>query len=193
MGDWNEERNTADLRAAGGRNRVTDKTDTLLTDEASILDLDELKPLMAEGAEKGVLTFEQIAGALEEVEVSKEQVAELHGYLEEQGIDVVGADGKAARSESTKLEAAAEARRAQVDAPKKAELDLTVEPSLDSLRLYLRSIGRVPLLTAEREVALAKRIERGGDLLERQDALLLALGDQRPELIEVDDGGFVVE
>jgi RNA polymerase primary sigma factor len=140
---------------------VTDKTDTLLTDEASILDLDELKPLMAEGAEKGVLTFEQIAGALEEVEVSKEQVAELHGYLEEQGIDVVGADGKAARSESTKLEAAAEARRAQVDAPKKAELDLTVEPSLDSLRLYLRSIGRVPLLTADEEVALAKRIERG--------------------------------
>jgi RNA polymerase primary sigma factor len=38
---------------------------------------------------------------------------------------------------------------------------LTVEPSLDSLRLYLRSIGRVPLLNAEEEVALAKRIERG--------------------------------
>ena len=40
-------------------------------------------------------------------------------------------------------------------------MDLTVEPSLDSLRLYLRSIGRVPLLSAEEEVALAKRIERG--------------------------------
>ena len=38
---------------------------------------------------------------------------------------------------------------------------MTVEPSLDSLRLYLRSIGRVPLLSAEEEVALAKRIERG--------------------------------
>jgi RNA polymerase primary sigma factor len=45
--------------------------------------------------------------------------------------------------------------------PKKVELDLTVEPSLDSLRLYLRSIGRVDLLTAEQEVMLAKRIERG--------------------------------
>jgi RNA polymerase primary sigma factor len=44
---------------------------------------------------------------------------------------------------------------------KRPEIDLTVEPSLDSLRLYLRSIGRVPLLTAEEEVALAKRIERG--------------------------------
>ncbi len=40
-------------------------------------------------------------------------------------------------------------------------MDLGVEPSLDSLRLYLRSIGRVPLLSAEEEVALAKRIERG--------------------------------
>ena len=40
-------------------------------------------------------------------------------------------------------------------------LDLTVEPSLDSLRLYLRSIGKVELLTAPEEVSLAKRIERG--------------------------------
>jgi RNA polymerase primary sigma factor len=47
------------------------------------------------------------------------------------------------------------------DADKRPEVDLTVEPSLDSLRLYLRSIGRVPLLSAEEEVALAKRIERG--------------------------------
>ena len=42
-----------------------------------------------------------------------------------------------------------------------AEIDLTVDPSLDSLRLYLRAIGRVPLLNAEEEVCLAKRIERG--------------------------------
>jgi RNA polymerase primary sigma factor len=44
---------------------------------------------------------------------------------------------------------------------KQAEVDLAVEPSLDSLRLYLRSIGRVPLLSADEEVSLAKRIERG--------------------------------
>jgi RNA polymerase primary sigma factor len=44
---------------------------------------------------------------------------------------------------------------------KRAELDEMVEPSVDSLRLYLRSIGRVPLLSAEEEVILAKRIERG--------------------------------
>src|SRR5450631_1291416 len=46
-------------------------------------------------------------------------------------------------------------------AESRSELDLSVEPSLDSLRLYLRAIGRVPLLSAEEEVSLAKRIERG--------------------------------
>ncbi len=50
---------------------------------------------------------------------------------------------------------------------KKQELDLTVEPSLDSLRLYLRSIGAVDLLTAGSEVELAKRIERGDMLAKR--------------------------
>ncbi len=135
----------------------------LLADEASIADLDELRPLIAEGQEKGVLTFEQVAGALEEVDVTKEQVQELHAYLDEQGIDVVGSDGKAATSDAAKVEAAAEARRQAADGEntKKAVVDLTIEPSLDSLRLYLRSIGRVPLLTAEEEVSLAKRIERG--------------------------------
>jgi RNA polymerase primary sigma factor len=44
---------------------------------------------------------------------------------------------------------------------KGAEIDLTVEPNLDSLRLYLGTIGRVPLLSAHEEVSLAKRIERG--------------------------------
>jgi RNA polymerase primary sigma factor len=140
---------------------VSDKP--LLADDTSIVDLEELRPLIAEGQEKGVLTFEQIAGALEDVEVSKEQVQELHAYLDEQGIDVVGADGKAATSEAGKVEAAAEARRQQTDpeVAKKPVVDLTIEPSLDSLRLYLRSIGRVPLLTADEEVSLAKRIERG--------------------------------
>ncbi len=136
----------------------------LLADETSIADLDELRPLIAEGQEKGILTFEQIASALEEVEVTKEQVQELHSYLDEQGIDVVGADGKAATSEAAKVEAAAEARRqptGEAEQTKKPVVDLTIEPSLDSLRLYLRSIGRVPLLTAEEEVSLAKRIERG--------------------------------
>ncbi len=135
----------------------------LLSDEAPIHEMDELRQLIAEGQEKGSLTFERIATCLEEIEVTKEQVGELHAHLIEQGIEVVGADGRPATSEGGRVEAAAEARKRSdgADEPKKPEIDLTVEPSLDSLRLYLRSIGRVPLLTAEQEVSLAKRIERG--------------------------------
>jgi RNA polymerase primary sigma factor len=141
---------------------VSTKTDGLLADEAPIWELEDLRQLITEGQERGFLTFEQIANTLEEVEVTKEQVQDLHTHLEEQGIDVVGADGRLATSEAQKVEAAAEARKQPGDnAPKKPEIDLTVEPSLDSLRLYLRSIGRVPLLTAAQEVELARCIERG--------------------------------
>jgi RNA polymerase primary sigma factor len=145
------------------------KTDALLAGDASITEIDELRPLIAEGQERGFLTFEQIATALEEVEVSKEQVTELHAYLEGEGIDVVGADGKLATSEGGRFEPAGGRQEAKTtpDA-RKPEIDLTVEPSLDSLRLYLRSIGKVQLLTADREVELARRIERG-DLVAKQE------------------------
>jgi RNA polymerase primary sigma factor len=132
----------------------------LLADEAPITELDELRPLIAEGQERGFLTFGQIEACLEEVEVTKEQLQELHSYLEEQGIDVVEADGKPLKRDAAGGDNAS-AVQSQSEERKKLEIDLTVEPSLDSLRLYLRSIGRVELLTAEQEVMLARRIERG--------------------------------
>ena len=142
------------------------KTHNLL-DEQGIWELDELRALIAEGQDRGFLTFEQIAGVLEEADVTKEQVMDLHAYLDEHGIEIVGADLKPATSESGRVEAVAEAR-VNKEPVRKPEIDLTVEPSLDSLRLYLRSIGRVQLLTADKEVALAKRIERG-DLAAKQE------------------------
>jgi RNA polymerase primary sigma factor len=148
---------------------VSTKNEALLTDEAAIAEVDELRTLIGTGQERGYLTFEEISARLEEVEVTKEQLRELHEYLDEQGIDVVsGADGAPATSEGGRVEAAAaERERPRPDQPKKPEIDLTVEPSLDSLRLYLRSIGKVELLTAGQEVSLAKRIERG-DMMAKQ-------------------------
>ncbi len=143
----------------------------LLSDEAPIAELDELRPLIAEGQERGFLTFDQIATCLEEIDVTKEQIQELHVYLDDQGIDVVEADGRLARSEAGSIERdTREAAAPQPDRPKKVEVDLTVEPSLDSLRLYLRSIGRVNLLTADQEVSLARRIERG-DMAAKQQMI----------------------
>jgi RNA polymerase primary sigma factor len=150
---------------------VSNKAIVLLSDEAPIVELDELRPLIAEGQERGFLTFDQIAACLEEVEVTKEQVQELHAYLDEHGIEVVEADGRLAKSEAGSVEAsAAQAAEPTPEQRKKVEVDLTVEPSLDSLRLYLRSIGRVSLLTAEQEVILARRIERG-DMLAKQQMI----------------------
>ena len=149
---------------------MSDKSTILLSDDAPIAELDELRPLIAEGQERGFLTFEEIRACLEESEVTKEQVLELHSYLDDQGIDVVDGDGRPAKSENSSIEASAAAAsepRPEQNSSKKVEIDLTVEPSLDSLRLYLRSIGRVALLTAEQEVSLAKRIERG-DMIAKQ-------------------------
>jgi RNA polymerase primary sigma factor len=139
-------------------NGVADDAAAGLDGERPFADSDELRALIAQGRERGYLTFEEIAGTLEEVEVTKEQVQHLHGYLIEHGVDVIAGDGLTAYKES---------KAGQPDAPKKPELDLTVEPSLDSLRLYLRSIGRVELLTAEQEIELAQRIERGDMVAKR--------------------------
>ena len=70
-------------------------------------------------------------------------------------------DTGAAEMEGGEVEFDHVALRSRLEEIHKAELDLSAEPSVDSLRLYLRSIGRVPLLNAEEEVALAKRIEKG--------------------------------
>ncbi len=150
---------------------MSDKATALLSDEAPITEFEELRPLIASGQERGFLTFDEIANCLEEVDITKEQIQELHAYLDDQGIEVVEADGRLAKSEGGSIEANAEqAAEPRPDQRKKVEIDLTVEPSLDSLRLYLRSIGRVHLLTAEQEVQLARRIERG-DMIAKQQMI----------------------
>jgi RNA polymerase primary sigma factor len=72
---------------------------------------------------------------------------------------VIAADEQVLRDASNRE--GAQALSPRLAELRRAELDEVIEPSVDSLRLYLRSIGRVRLLTAEEEVSLAKRIERG--------------------------------
>jgi RNA polymerase primary sigma factor len=123
------------------------------------LEGEELRDLITEGQERGYLTLDEVATRLEEMDLSEDQVRELHGHLAEVGVEVIAGDVEPALA--TPEVKAVEAVEAEEPAAKRPEIDLTVEPSLDSLRLYLRSIGKVELLTAEQEVFLAKRIERG--------------------------------
>jgi RNA polymerase primary sigma factor len=117
----------------------------------AIVEADELNGLLAEAHERGYIAVQALAEVLEPLELSREQVHQLHDLLEDQGIELLTEGGSVAE-EADVSDSSQEAA---------AELDLGVEPSLDSLRLYLRTIGRVPLLTAAQEVELAQRIERG--------------------------------
>jgi RNA polymerase primary sigma factor len=159
----------------------------LVATEISVVELEEVQAGIAEGKEHGFLTAGAFASIVEEADLNSSQAHDLVSYLEEHGIEIVAS--VSARAETTVLaeppgstdgaeqlsgpeddslegdEEESEvdhlALRSRLDELRKAEVDLSVEPSVDSLRLYLRSIGRVPLLTAEEEVNLAKRIERG--------------------------------
>src|SRR5216117_21822 len=115
-------------------------------------DAAELQRLVQEGVEKGVLNYDEIASGLEDVELTKEQIEDFYTYLIDHGVELM--EGETHKHPPHE----------QLPTPeeeKGPKLDLSVEPSLDSLRLYLREIGKVSLLTADQEVYLAKRIERG--------------------------------
>jgi RNA polymerase primary sigma factor len=137
--------------------------------EARVPEIEELRALATEGRERGYLTFEEIAACLEEVEVTKEQVVEFRTHLLDAGVEIV-AESERPGGGLVAMPDGDGAQPAQGSSQRKPEIDLTVEPSLDSLRLYLRSIGRVDLLTAGQEVTLARRIERG-DMLAKQQMI----------------------
>ncbi len=124
----------------------------MLSVDISLPESEELHRLIEQGLEKGFLTYDEIVSSLDEVELTKEQVEDFYTYLIDHSVELVeGVEHKSLPHEEPPAE------ELKV-APK---LDLSVEPSLDSLRLYLREIGKVPLLTAGQEIYLAKRIERG--------------------------------
>ena len=126
----------------------------MLTVDISLPDVEELHKLVQDGQEKGFLTYDEIVAGLEEVELTKEQIEDFYTYLIDHSIELM-------EGEKFKHPPHEQPALAEEEAQKGPKLDLTVEPSLDSLRLYLREIGKVPLLTADQEVYLAKRIERG--------------------------------
>ncbi|MDP9262177.1 MAG: sigma-70 family RNA polymerase sigma factor [Actinomycetota bacterium] len=126
----------------------------MLTVEITLPEVEEIQKLVADGTEKGFLTYDEIVNGLDDVELTKEQVEDFYTYLIDHNIELVeGVEHKTPPHEQPQPE--------EDKLPPAPKLDLTVEPSLDSLRLYLREIGKVPLLTADQEVTLAKRIERG--------------------------------
>jgi RNA polymerase primary sigma factor len=118
---------------------------------------DELAKLIDTGKEKGYLTFGEVNDLLPGEITSPDELDDLMTTINTQGIDVLSGDGRMG-ADRDKYEPEAGEESDDV------ELDLspgTLEKTNDPVRMYLREMGTVPLLTREGEVEIAKRIERG--------------------------------
>ena len=123
---------------------------------ADLEELDEVKGLVARGLRVGVLTHGEIALATADLGFEEADLEELLGLLDGREIELVEELDPALAAPSIERAPDKRGRRK----PKTA-LDLKPDMTTDSLQLFLKDIGKVRLLTAQEEVDLAKRIERG--------------------------------
>jgi RNA polymerase primary sigma factor len=117
---------------------------------------DDIKKLIDVGKEKGYLTYDEVNDLIPHDVHSPEDLDDLMTTIGTQGIDVL--EGPKSPSSLDKFE------KGDLEAGEDVELDLTpgaLEKTNDPVRMYLREMGTVPLLTREGEVEIAKRIERG--------------------------------
>lgn len=107
-----------------------------------------IKELIERGKSRGMLTYKEIMDSLEEIELDPDQIEKVYETLENLGIDIIG-------DEEEEFE----------DIPLTVEdLELSIPEGInidDPVRMYLKEIGKVPLLSADNEVSLAKRVEEG--------------------------------
>jgi RNA polymerase primary sigma factor len=131
--------------------------------------LEEVKQLISLGKEKGFLTYEELNNALPADVLSSEQLDHIMMMFGEMDIEVIdpSEEGRFQRmivEPEDEMEEIEEIEEELIDEEKEKEIDLTpgaVSRTDDPVRLYLREIGSVPLLSREGEIEIAKRIEEG--------------------------------
>ena len=127
---------------------------------------DQVRQLINMGKERGYLLYDEVNDILPAEVHSSEEIDDLLSTFERYGIDIYEdvAAAKAARAALEVAEPVEGEIKEEAAASEEVELDLTpglLEKTNDPVRMYLREMGTVPLLTREGEVAIAKRIERG--------------------------------
>ena len=139
----------------------TETQDAETNADGPLLDLTDagVKKFIRQAKTRGYVTMEELNKVLPSEEVTPDQIEDILAMLSEMGVNVVEAEEDAAEATGTDVAAAAETSVAET--PAKSAYDRTDDP----VRMYLREMGTVELLSREGEIAIAKRIEAGRDAM----------------------------
>ena len=134
--------------------------------DAPLIDLNEasIKKLIARAKRRGVITYDELNEALPQDQMSSEQIEDVMSAISEMGVNIVETDDDAAESEEPAVDEVDEVDN-PADRPDLVKKKEIIERTDDPVRMYLREMGAVELLSREGEIAIAKRIESGRDTM----------------------------
>jgi RNA polymerase primary sigma factor len=139
--------------------------------DAPLIDLNDanIKKVIARAKKRGYITYDQLNDALPQGEMSSDQIEDMTSALNEMGINIVENDEQGEEGETEERQEDDEVEAADADqdssAPVVEKKKETVDRTDDPVRMYLREMGAVELLSREGEIAIAKRIEAGRDTM----------------------------
>jgi RNA polymerase primary sigma factor len=148
---------------------ATKNTETEADTDGPLIDLNEadVKKLIARGKKRGYLTYDELNAALPQDEMSSEQIEDIMSAISDMGINIVESDEDVQEEaeQETDEEVDVSAGTGSLSNPAIEKKKETVDRTDDPVRMYLREMGAVELLSREGEIAIAKRIEAGRDTM----------------------------